>query len=124
MRAGTVDAPAFAAELAGVKRPFVLDVRTREDFERGHVPGARNVPVHEMAKRPRDLPASKVARVLVIADPGKRAVAAANWLVLMGYVDVAVLEGGMAAWPGPVVTGPDEPPQAGPAGPVLRVIPS
>lgn len=125
MRAGVVDASALAAEMAGPKRPFVLDVRSREEFERAHVPGSRNVPVHEMARRPRDLPASKVSRVLVVADPGKRTEAAANWLVLMGYVDVAVLEGGFPSWTGPVESGPGAPPpdRAGPQGPVLRVIP-
>ncbi len=101
----TLDGPGLAAALAGERAPFVLDVRLPEAFAAGHIPGSRNVPVHEMARRPRDLPASKVARVIVIAEPGKRGEAAASFLVLMGWADVALLDGGMYAWKGPVEKG-------------------
>ena len=122
MRYQTIDSGAFAAEMAGVKRPCVLDARSRADFEAGHVPGARNVPVHDMGRRMKDLPAVKVARILVIADPGRRGEAACNFLALMGYADVALVGDGIAAWTGDVETGP-EAPRVEP-GPELRVIPN
>lgn len=100
---------------------MVLDVRDRASYEAGHVPGARNVPVHELARRPADLPRSRVARVIVVGDPGRRAEAALRFLALTGYADVALLDGGFPAWRGPVETGP-EPPPPPPAGPLLRVI--
>jgi rhodanese-related sulfurtransferase/biotin operon repressor len=34
----------------------VLDVRPREEFAQGHVPGAVNIPVHELEKRLAELP--------------------------------------------------------------------
>jgi rhodanese-related sulfurtransferase/biotin operon repressor len=37
----------------------VLDVRPPEEFAAGHVPGAINIPVHELAKRLKDLPKRK-----------------------------------------------------------------
>ena len=37
----------------------VLDVRPPEEFAAGHVPGAINIPVHELAKRLQDLPKRK-----------------------------------------------------------------
>lgn len=37
----------------------VLDVRPPEEFEAGHVPGAVNIPVHELAKRLAELPRRK-----------------------------------------------------------------
>lgn len=37
----------------------VLDVRPPEEFAAGHVPGAINIPVHELEKRLKDLPRRK-----------------------------------------------------------------
>ena len=77
--------------------------------------------MYELSKRPKDLPASKVARVLVFADTPRRGEAAANFLWMVGYVDIAVVEGGVAAWRGELETGPPPPPRA--AGPELRIVP-
>lgn len=110
----------FAAAIAAAPRPFLLDVRDAEEFQAGHVPGSASIHVHEIAQRRSELPTSKIARILVVGDGGKRTAAAAAWLVLMGYADVGVLSGGFAAWKGPVEKGPPEPPK--PKGPELRVI--
>lgn len=123
MRFPTIDAETFTRELASPRPPIVLDVRPREAFEAGHVPGASNVPVHEMARRVDELPRSRVARIVVIGDPGPRSAAAATWLALVGYVDVALLDGGFAAWSGAVETGPPAPP-APRWQPELRVLPN
>jgi rhodanese-related sulfurtransferase len=78
------------AALAAEPRPFVLDVRPPEEFAKSHLPGAVNVPVHDLGRRRRDLPASRVARIVVVGAPGRRTEAAANFLCLMGFADVAV----------------------------------
>ena len=85
------------------------------------MPGARHCPVHELSRRPKDLPASRVARILVFADTPRRADAAATFLTLVGYADVAVVEDGVAAWRGELEKGPPPPPRA--AGPELRIVP-
>lgn len=121
MRCQTLDADSLARELAATPRPFVLDVRPVADYEAGHIPGARSLPVHEMGRRMRELPSSRVARIVLIGEPGRRLVAAANWLALMGFVDVAAPVEGLAAYTGPLETGPAPPPP--PSGPELRVIP-
>lgn len=120
MRFQVLDADGVAAALAAERRPFLLDVRGAEEFEKGHLPGAHHVPVHELARRARDLPASKVARVIVVGEPGRRGESAAAWLALMGWSDVALLDGGFPAWRGPVETGPPPPPA--PRGPELRTL--
>ncbi len=38
------------------KRPFLLDVRTPQEFEAGHIPGAINIPVDELRSRLGELP--------------------------------------------------------------------
>lgn len=120
MRFQAIDADGLVAALAGERRPFVLDVRSAAEYEKGHVPGAHNVPVHEMGRRMRELPASKIARVIVVGEPGRRSESAAAWLVLMGWADVTLLDGGFASWRGDVETGPPPPPP--PRGPELRIL--
>lgn len=121
MRFLRLDARGLADALAAEPAPAVLDVRSQADYEAGHLPGSRNVPLHELGRRLRDLPESRIARVLVIGEPGRRTEAAATWLALVGYVDVAVVEGGVAAFEGALEVGPEPPPPA--RGPVLRIIP-
>jgi rhodanese-related sulfurtransferase len=110
----------FATAVAARPSPFVVDVRDATVFEAGHVPGSRSIPVHEIGHRRAELPISRITRVLVVGDSIKRMQAAAAWFVLMGFGDVGVLDGGFAAWTGPVEKGPAAPPPA--RGPQLRVI--
>ena len=110
----------FAAACAATPRPFLLDVRGAAEFEAGHVPGSHHIRVHEIVRHRDELPARKITRILVVGDDEKRIRAAANWFVLMGYADVAVLACGFAAWTGPVEKGPPPPPR--PRGPELRVL--
>lgn len=116
-----IDAEGLAQALSAERPPFLLDVRPLEDYVAGHVPGARHCPVHELSKRPQELPRSKVARVLVFAEPGKRGEAAVRFLHLIGYADVALVEGGVAAYRGDLEKGPPPPPPR--SGPELRIVP-
>jgi rhodanese-related sulfurtransferase len=118
-----LDADGLAEALAGPRAPYLLDVRDVAAFEAGHVPGARNIHVHELARRPRDLPQVKITRVLVFAEPGKRGEAAASYLHLMGYIDVALVEGGVTAYRGELERGPARPAPRQNAGPELRIVP-
>ena len=104
-----LDGPAFLAALTGStgpRKPFVLDLRTAARFDAGHVPGSVNVPVHDLGHRRRDLPASAVQRILLVGEPGRRTEAGARFLELMGFADLAYLEGGIDAYPGDLETGP------------------
>lgn len=54
--------PVPAAEVLARARKglvVVLDVRPEEEFAAGHLPGAVNIPIHELAKRLRELPPRK-----------------------------------------------------------------
>ena len=120
-RFGVLAPGEFATAVAARPAPFVVDVRDAAEYEQGHVPGSHSIQVHEMARRRAELPTSRIARILVVGDGGKRTQAAAAWLVLTGFADVGVLDGGFGAWNGPVEKGPPQPPPA--RGPQLRVIP-
>jgi rhodanese-related sulfurtransferase len=88
--------------------PFVIDTRPRAAYEAGHVPGALHCPVHELSRREPELP-PRIAPVVIVGEPGRRADAAASFLSLLGFADVALLAGGFAGWDGPVEAGPGRP---------------
>jgi hydroxyacylglutathione hydrolase len=48
------------SEAIGTHEPSVLDVRQRGEYENGHVPGALNVPLHELSKRIGEVPLGEV----------------------------------------------------------------
>jgi phage shock protein E len=76
--------------------PFLLDVRTSEEFAEGHVPGAKNVPVRELDGRLADIP--KDRPVVVYCHSGGRAKLASNLLRERGYTNVVEMTGSMMAW--------------------------
>lgn len=81
----------------------VVDVRTRREYERGHMPGARLVDPRDLATSPVDAiwgddPLAETSRpIVVVSSTGSRAVAAARVLRESGF-DAQVLAGGLVAW--------------------------
>ncbi len=76
--------------------PFIVDVREPREFKTGHLEGAVNIPVAELATRLREIPAD--ALPAFICRSGARSLTACS-IALRGGVAVAInLEGGMLAW--------------------------
>ena len=76
--------------------PFVLDVRTPEEFAEGHVPHAKNIPVQVLSARLAEVPKDK--DVVVYCHSGVRATRAAMLLKESGYTRVSEMQGSMMAW--------------------------
>ncbi len=74
----------------------VIDVRTAEEFAKGHVPGAINIPHDQIASRLADVPKDK--DVVLYCHSGRRAGLAATVLQDHGYTRLSHLEGDMIAW--------------------------
>jgi glyoxylase-like metal-dependent hydrolase (beta-lactamase superfamily II)/rhodanese-related sulfurtransferase len=79
--------------------PFlILDVRERDAFRAGHVPGARNIPRGELELRAdRELP-DPTLRILTYCQFGKVSTLAAHTLRMLGYGRAVALDGGFEAW--------------------------
>ena len=74
----------------------LVDVRSPGEFLSGHLPGALNIPVHELGKRASEIgPTSKP--VVVYCQSGARSAGAALVLRQAGFVQVVNL-GPMSAW--------------------------
>ncbi len=80
----------------GEKAPYVLDVRTAEEFVAGHVPGAVNIPYDQVASRLAEVP--KDRDVVLYCRSGRRAQLAAEVLMDKGYSRLEHLQGDMPAW--------------------------
>ncbi len=81
--------------LAQAPRPYLLDVRTPEEYKQGHVSGAELIPLNELTAKQSRIP--KDREVICICASGSRSSAAARQLSSQGY-KVSNLRGGMNRW--------------------------
>lgn len=82
---------------------IVLDVRTREEYDTGHIAGAVLLPNETIPDTQPDVLPDLDAEILVYCRSGNRSAQAANKLVAMGYTSVYDF-GGIIDWPYEVVT--------------------
>jgi hydroxyacylglutathione hydrolase len=91
-----------AQELAKIisrgQSPTVVDVRTGFEFRAGHIPGAVNAPIWKILLKPATLPQDKQTELVVLCELGPRAVMGKMLLGFLGYRNVTLLTGHMAAW--------------------------
>lgn len=80
-----------AADLEG---KVLIDVRSRQEFQEGAIPGAINIDIDELRERHGEIPAKSV---VVYCQIGQRGHSAALMLSQLGY-DVANLAGGYQTW--------------------------
>lgn len=77
---------------------LILDVREREAFERGHIPGARLLPRGQLELRVNEELPDPTRRILSYCELGQISTLAAATLRSMGYHRAVALDGGMQAW--------------------------
>jgi rhodanese-related sulfurtransferase len=87
-----------ATQLMNREDALVIDVRAAEEFAKGHVLGARNLPLGELEKRAAELDKHKAKPVIVHCGDGNRAGGAVSVLRKAGFANVVNLSGGYAAW--------------------------
>jgi glyoxylase-like metal-dependent hydrolase (beta-lactamase superfamily II)/rhodanese-related sulfurtransferase len=76
----------------------VLDIRERDAYDAGHIPGARHVPRGQLELRIDQVLPDPTVRVVTCCEFGKISTLAADTLRTMGYVRAVALDGGMKAW--------------------------
>lgn len=77
---------------------MIVDVRTKEEFDAGHIPGAILIPNETIgASEPSELP-NKDAVIVVYCRSGRRSMESANKLLKLGYKNIYDL-GGIGNWP-------------------------
>ena len=82
---------------------ILIDARTQEEYDEGHIPGAILIPEYEIADRAeKELP-DKDQLILVYCRSGRRSKIAAEELVKLGYTNVKEF-GGIIDWEYEIVT--------------------
>ena len=92
-----------AKELMDTEKDYViLDARTQEEFDEGHIKGAIMIPEYEVSNRAeKELP-NKDQLILVYCRSGRRSKIAAQALQELGYTNVKEF-GGIIDWPYEIV---------------------
>jgi glyoxylase-like metal-dependent hydrolase (beta-lactamase superfamily II)/rhodanese-related sulfurtransferase len=83
---------------AGDKSVVVLDVRERDAYAAGHVPGAMHIPRGQLELLVDKRLPDPTCRILTCCEFGKISTLAAATLRSMGYTRAVALDGGMKAW--------------------------
>ena len=78
--------------------PLILDVRSAEEFQGGHIFGAVNIPHDQLSERLAELEISESEQVVVHCQSSRRAAFAENVLSETGHTRVRDLEGHWKGW--------------------------
>ena len=76
----------------------ILDVRSQEEFDDGHIPGAILIPDTEITEKAEQVLTDKNQLILVYCRSGRRSKLAAEALVELGYTNIKEF-GGIIDWP-------------------------
>jgi molybdopterin/thiamine biosynthesis adenylyltransferase/rhodanese-related sulfurtransferase len=78
--------------------PVLIDVREKDEWMEGFIPGAQWIPRGFLELRIEDKVPEKDAAVVLYCAGGTRSALAARSLADLGYTNVSSLEGGFSAW--------------------------
>jgi len=82
--------------LLGRDDVLILDVREPSEYDAGHIPGVKLIPMATVANRLNEIPKDKP--VLVTCRSGNRSGQVTEFLRQQGYTNVHNMTGGIAAW--------------------------
>ena len=77
---------------------IILDVRTQEEYDQGHIPNAILIPDTEIETKAEEVLSDKEQLILVYCRSGRRSKMAAEALVELGYTNIKEF-GGIIDWP-------------------------
>ena len=95
-RAEDVNISAQEAQARQQAGAIMLDVREPDEWQEGHIPGARHVPLGELEMRLAELDPTQ--EIVAVCHSGYRSGIAAQALRATGFARVWNLDGGMLAW--------------------------
>lgn len=85
-------------KLRADRKNVVLDVRTKKEYEAGHIPGAVNIDVNSPEFQEKTAKLDKSKTYLVHCAAGGRSTTACKKLAPAGFEHLVNLEGGYKAW--------------------------
>ncbi|PIT73963.1 rhodanese-like domain-containing protein [Limnohabitans sp. G3-2] len=90
--------PQDMVQLMNREKATVIDVCEPEEFARGHVIGAKNLPLGQLEDKLAQLVKNKSSQVIMVCQVGARSARAAATARKLGFENVQSLAGGLKAW--------------------------
>jgi rhodanese-related sulfurtransferase len=90
--------PAGLTALINRENALVVDLSSTAEFEKGHIPGSKNVQPSQFDPENKQLANAKAMPVVAVCRTGQASAAAAKRLKQAGFEHVYWLDGGIAAW--------------------------
>ena len=104
---GEISPAELSSRIEDKTAPVIIDVRSRGEFQSGHIAGAIHIPHSEIAERLAEIPADKADEIVVYCAVGGRAKRAEATLEAADFKNIRMLSGHMRGWIGedkPVVS--------------------
>lgn len=80
------------------EKAVIVDVREPEEYVKGHIANAKNIPLSQLEERLPQVAKNKALPVILVCEKGARAVRAEAQAKKLGYTNAQALAGGMKAW--------------------------
>lgn len=90
--------PAALTALINRENALVVDLSSTSEFEKGHIPGSKNVQPSQFDPENKQLVAAKAMPVVAVCRTGQASANAAKRLKQAGFEQVYWLDGGILAW--------------------------
>ncbi|RYD15948.1 MAG: rhodanese-like domain-containing protein [Lysobacteraceae bacterium] len=90
--------PAGLTQLINRDNALLLDLSSTQEFEKGHIPGARSLPMAQFDPESKELVKARELPVALVCRSGQASARAAQRLRKVGHAKVYWLEGGIGAW--------------------------
>ena len=90
--------PTELTRLMNRESAVVIDIRSQEEFDKGHILNARNIPEAELQSHQKDLEKYKSNPIVACCSGGVSSPKIARSLKAMGFERIYVLRGGIQAW--------------------------
>jgi rhodanese-related sulfurtransferase len=89
---------AQAVRLMNQGGALVIDLRSKDSFDAGHIVDARNVPAATLESQADSLKKWRDKNVITYCDNGNNGASAARALIKLGFTKVFNLQGGLNGW--------------------------
>jgi rhodanese-related sulfurtransferase len=88
----------LARQIESDSPPTIVDVRSSEEYEAGHIPGAINIPWWSVFTRHSKIPSAHEKTLIIYCEHGPRAKLAKLAFRIVGFQEILYLEGHMSSW--------------------------
>lgn len=76
-------------------KTFLIDVRSTQEFNEGHLQGALNIPVYDIEHKIQSVTSNKESVIILYCQAESRSIKAKKILEKMGYTNVFILKNGL-----------------------------